>query len=473
MKLRRRVVVVGGGFGGLELARKLSREPVHVTLVDRSNHHLFQPLLYQVAMAGLAPAEIAVPIRSVLRKQSNARVLLAEVTGVDFEARQVQSREAAPLEYDYLVLATGAQNGYFGHDDWQAAAPGLKDLDDAVEIRRRVLLAFEAAEREPDPIVQRRNLTFVVIGGGPTGVELAGAIAELATFVLARDFRLINADATRVILIEAGERILPTFSPDLSEHARQSLCGMGVEVRTGFSVTGIDAQGVNLAPSRAGEGGAADGASERVEASTVLWAAGVRASSLCAQIGLDVDRQGRVRVEQDCSVPGRPEVFVIGDAARFVPEGEEQPLPGVSPVALQQARFVARQIARSMDARERERFRYFDKGTMATIGRSRAVAQVGRLHLTGFIAWLAWLALHIVYLIGFRNRIVVMLDWAWAYFAYRRGSRLITGGRLEAGMPTLDAAVAAPPELPAAERPDATASVARREPGPQTSAPAR
>jgi NADH dehydrogenase len=468
MKLRRRVVVVGGGFGGLELARKLAREPVHVTLIDRSNHHLFQPLLYQVAMAGLAPAEIAVPIRSVLRKQSNARVLLAEVTGVDFDARQVQSREAAPLEYDYLVIATGAQNGYFGHDDWQAAAPGLKDLDDAVEIRRRVLLAFEAAEREPDPIAQRRNLTFVVIGGGPTGVELAGAIAELATFVLARDFRLINADATRVILIEAGERILPAFAPDLSEHARQSLCGMGVEVRTGFSVTGIDAQGVNVAPS----GGAAGGASERIEASTVLWAAGVRANGLCAQLGLDVDRQGRAKVEQDCSLPGRPEVFVIGDAARFVPEGEEQPLPGVSPVALQQARFVARQIARSMDEREREAFRYFDKGTMATIGRSRAVAQVGRLHLTGFIAWLAWLALHIVYLIGFRNRIVVMLDWAWAYFAYRRGSRLITGGRLEAGMPVLDATITTP-ELPAAERPDATSGAVRREPGPQASAPAR
>jgi NADH:ubiquinone reductase (H+-translocating) len=475
MKLRRRVVVVGGGFGGLELARNLSREPVHVTLIDRSNHHLFQPLLYQVAMAGLAPAEIAVPIRSVLRKQSNARVLLAEVTGVDFEARQVRSREAAPLEYDYLVLATGAQNGYFGHDDWQAAAPGLKDLDDAVEIRRRVLLAFEAAEREPDPIAQRRNLTFVVIGGGPTGVELAGAIAELATFVLARDFRLINADATRVILIEAGERILPAFAPDLSEHARQSLCDMGVEVRTAFSVTAIDAQGVNVAPS----GGSAGGASERIEASTVLWAAGVRASSLCAQLGLEVDRQGRAKVEQDCSLPGRPEVFVIGDAARFVPEGEEQPLPGVSPVALQQARFVARQIARSMDARERERFRYFDKGTMATIGRSRAVAQVGRLHLTGFIAWLAWLALHIVYLIGFRNRIVVMLDWAWAYFAYRRGSRLITGGRREPGMPMLEGTATAAqlpvsaPELPAGERPDATTSAARREPGPQPLAPAR
>jgi NADH dehydrogenase len=465
MKLRRRVVVVGGGFGGLELTRALRREPVHVTLLDRSNHHLFQPLLYQVAMAGLAPAEIAVPIRSVLRNQQNARVLLAEVTGVDLAARQVCSRETAPLEYDYLVLATGAENSYFGHDEWQKVAPGLKDLDDAVEIRRRVLVAFEAAEREPDPIQQRRYLTFVVIGGGPTGVELAGAIAELATFVLARDFRMINADATRVILIEAGERILPALAPDLSEHAKQSLHGMGVEVRTGFSVTGIDDSGVNLVPSA--ERAAPGAHEERIEASTVLWAAGVRASSLCRRIGLEVDRQGRAKVEQDCSVPGRPEVFVIGDAAVFVPEGEEHPLPGVSPVALQQARFVARQIARSAERREREKFRYFAKGTMATIGRSRAVAEVGRVHLTGFIAWLAWLALHIVYLIGFRNRIVVMLDWAWAYFAYRRGSRLITGHRLEAGTPTRDVAEE-PLGLPAAHSPDAPIGVVEREPGPQT-----
>jgi NADH dehydrogenase len=467
MKLRRRVVVVGGGFGGLELTRALRRESVHVTLVDRSNHHLFQPLLYQVAMAGLAPAEIAVPIRSVLRKQSNARVLLAEVTGIDFDARQVRSHEAAPLEYDYLVIATGAENSYFGHDDWQEVAPGLKDLDDAVEIRRRVLLAFEAAEREPDPILQRRYLTFVVIGGGATGVELAGAIAELATFVLARDFRMINADATRVILIEAGERILPAFAPDLSEHAKQNLCGMGVEVRTGFSVTAIDEGGVNLVGSA--ERGAPNAATERIEASTVLWAAGVRASSLCRRVGLEVDRQGRAKVEQDCSIPGRPEVFVVGDAAVFVPEGEEHPLPGVSPVALQQARFVAKQIVRSVDGREREKFHYFDKGTMATIGRSRAVAQVGRLHLTGFIAWLAWLALHIFYLIGFRNRIVVMLDWAWAYFAYRRGSRLITGHRLHAGTPPMSERGAAEPKaLPlGVESPEQTPVAVKREPGPQ------
>ena len=479
MKLRRRVVVVGGGFGGLELARSLAREPVHVTLVDRSNHHLFQPLLYQVAMAGLAPAEIAVPIRSVLRRQSNARVLLAEVTGVNLDTRCVLSREAQPLEYDYLVLATGAENSYFGHDDWQAVAPGLKDLDDAVEIRRRVLLAFEAAEREPDPIRQRRYLTFVVIGGGATGVELAGAIAELATFVLGRDFRMINADATKVILIEAGERLLTAFTPQLSEHARQSLAGMGVEVRTGLSVTNIDAQGLSCAPTAAlraaqrpnageansGNTSAAVEGAERIDAATVLWAAGVRASSLCRRIGLEVDRQGRARVEQDCSVPGRPEVFVIGDAAVFVPAGQEHPLPGVSPVALQQARFVGKQIANSVHDRPRTRFHYLDKGMMATIGRSRAVAQVGRLQLTGFIAWLAWLALHIFYLIGFRNRLMVMLDWTYAYFAYRRGSRLITGRRLLAGTPqraSVEPALALPAAaLPSAPSPDAPKQSAR------------
>jgi len=417
MKLKRRVVIIGGGFGGLSAARALAHVPVHVTLLDRSNHHLFQPLLYQVAMAGLAPAEIAVPIRSVLSRQKNARVLLAEVTGVDLAARRVETREALPLEYDYLVVATGAQNSYFGHDDWARVAPGLKDLDDAVEIRRRVLLAFEAAERE-----QRRHLTFVVIGGGPTGVELAGAIAELATFVLARDFRAIHSDATRVVLVEGSERILASFDPKLSARAAESLSGMGVEVRTGLRVTAMDETGVSCGD-------------ERIAASTVLWAAGVRGSSLCQNIGLPVDRAGRAVVEQDCSVKDHPEVFVLGDAAAFIPQGGSQPLPGVSPVAMQQGRFVARQIARSCEGAERQRFKYLDKGSMATIGRSRAVAQVGKLQLSGFLAWMAWLTVHIFYLIDFRNRLVVLLDWAWAYFAYRRGSRLITGHRLEAGTP--------------------------------------
>jgi NADH:quinone reductase (non-electrogenic) len=420
MKLKRRLVIIGGGFGGLSAARELAREPVLITLVDRSNHHLFQPLLYQVAMAGLSPGEIAVPIRSVLSRQENARVLLAEVTGVDLVNRRVETRESQPLDYDYLVIATGAQNSYFGHDDWAKVAPGLKDLDDAIEIRRRVLVAFEAAERETDPSVQRQHLTFVVIGGGPTGVELAGAIAELATFVLASDFRAIQSDATRVVLVEGSERVLSGFDPKLSAAAAKSLTAMGVEIRTGLRVTAID------------EGGVTCG-SERIAASTVLWAAGVRGSDLSQHIGLSVDRQGRALVEQDCSVKDHPEVFVIGDAAGFVPEGAEHALPGVSPVAMQQGRFVARQIARSLQAAPRQRFRYFDKGSMATIGRSRAVAQVGKLQLSGFLAWLAWLTVHIFYLIDFRNRVVVLLDWAWAYFAYRRGSRLITGRRLHAG----------------------------------------
>jgi NADH:ubiquinone reductase (H+-translocating) len=422
MKLRRHVVVVGGGFGGLAVTKGLARAAVHVTLVDRSNHYLFQPLLYQVAMAGLAPAEIAAPIRSVLRRQENARVLLDEVTRVDFAARKVHLRECPPLDYEFLVLAYGAQNSYFGHDDWARVAPGLKDLDDAIEIRRRVLLAFEAAEREGDPALRRRHLTFVVIGGGPTGVELAGAIAELATFVLARDFRSIRPDATRVLLIEGGERILASFDPVLSARAERSLAGMGVEVRTKTRVTHIDTLGVECA-------------GERIEASTVLWAAGVRAGALGAQLGVAVDRQGRASVEPDCSLPGHPEVFCIGDAAAFVPEGEEHALAGVSPVAMQQGRFVARQIRRTLEGEPREAFRYVDKGIMATIGRSRAVAKIGRIRLSGFVAWAAWLLLHIFYLIDFRSRVLVLFDWAWSYVTYQRGSRLITGRRLEAGAP--------------------------------------
>lgn len=434
VKLRRHVVVVGGGFGGLAVTRKLKRADVHVTLVDRSNHFLFTPLLYQVAIAGLAPAEIASPMRSVLRQQDNARVLLAEVTRIDLAQRLVCSRELPPLPYDYLVLAPGSQNSYFGHEDWNRVAPGLKDLDDAIEIRRRVLLAFEAAERETDAAARRRDLTFVVIGGGPTGVELAGAIAELATFVLGRDFRSIRPDATRVVLIEGSERVLGAFDAKLSGRAERALAAMGVEVRTRTRVTGIDVSGVEC-----------DGL--RIEASTVLWAAGVRASSLAATLGLPLDRQGRITVEQDCSVPGHPEVFCIGDAARFVPAGEEQPLPGVSPVAIQQGQFVAHCIDREVGgASERAAFHYRDKGIMATIGRSRAVARIGRVRLSGFLAWVAWLVLHIVYLIDFRNRVFVLLDWAWSYVTYQRGSRLITGHRLEAGTPEPSAPAGGPKE---------------------------
>jgi NADH dehydrogenase len=422
MQLRKQVVVVGGGFGGLSVARALADAPARVTLLDKSNHHLFQPLLYQVAMAGLTPGEIAVPIRGVLRRQDNVRVLLAEVTGIDLAARRLSTRECAPLEYDYLVLAPGAVNSYFGHDDWATVAPGLKDLDDAIEVRRRVLLAFEAAEREPDPIAQRRMLTFVVIGGGPTGVELAGAIAELATFVLSRDFRAVHPDQTRVVLVEAGPRVLAAFTPETSQRAQRTLEQMGVELRTGVRVTGIDATGVAL-------GG------ERIETSTVLWAAGVRASPLIAALGLPTDRAGRVPVEPDCALPGHQEVFCIGDAAVFVPAGASLPLPGTSPVAMQQGRFVARAIQRAIAGEPRETFVYVDKGSMATIGRSRAVAEIGRFRFGGLLAWLVWLVVHIFYLIDFRNRLLVLIDWAWSYFTYQRGSRLITGHRLEAGTP--------------------------------------
>jgi NADH dehydrogenase len=422
MMLRKHVVIVGGGFGGLSAARALQSAPVRVTLIDRSNHHLFQPLLYQVAMAGLAPAEIAVPIRSVLRHQDNVRVLLAEVNGIDLRARRLSTHECADLEYDYLVLAPGAENSYFGHDDWMRVAPGLKDLDDAVEIRRRVLLAFEVAEREPDPIVQRRHLTFVVIGGGPTGVELAGAIAELGAFVLSRDFRAIHSDQTRVVLLEAGSRILPSFSTESSMRAQRSLQQMGIEVRTGALVTDIKPSGVFIGD-------------ERIDASTVLWAAGVRASPLLELLGVPLERGGRIRTGPDCAVPGYPEVFCIGDAAVFIEDGSPQPLPGVSPVAMQQGRFVATTIERAIEGLQRGKFTYVDKGSMATIGRSRAVAEIRGIRLSGLIAWLAWLVVHIFYLIDFRNRLLVLIDWAWSYFTYQRGSRLITGHRLSAGTP--------------------------------------
>ncbi len=435
-------MVIGGGFGGIAAAKALAKAPVHVTVLDRSNHYLFQPLLYQVAIAGLAPNEIAQPIRSVLRHMDNARVLLAEVTSVDLAARTVHTSECAAIHYDYLVVATGAVNSYFGHDEWERVAPGLKDLDHAVEIRRRVLLAFEAAERETDPVKQRQLLTFVVIGGGPTGVELAGAIAELATFVLARDFRAIRSDKTRVVLVEGGPRVLAAFDPELSQRASQSLHEMGVEVMTDARVTAIDEHGVSIGPTR-------------IEASTVLWAAGVRAAPLAERLGLPVDRAGRVKVEQDCSLPGHPEVFVIGDAANFTPTGESQSLPGVSPVAMQQGRFVARMIERSIEKRERSPFRYLDKGTMATIGRRRAVASVGKLKLSGFLAWLAWLTVHIFYLIDFRSKFVVLFDLAWSYFTYQRGSRLITGHRLDAGAPELGPAKAAS-VLPAPATPPET-----------------
>lgn len=412
------VLIIGAGFGGLTAAQSLKRAPVRITVIDRTNHHLFQPLLYQVAMAGLSPAEIAAPIRSVLRKQKNALVLLAEATGVDLARQVVRLRDDQREEeigYDYLVLATGGRTSYFGHDDWEKFAPGLKDLDDAVEIRRRVLLAFEAAEKEHDGDRRSQLLTFVVVGGGPTGVELAGAIAELARFVLKRDFRTINPRSAEILLLEGGPRILPGFAPDLSLSAERQLSELGVKVRTNAQVTNIDEQGVYLGD-------------ETIKAATVIWSAGVRATALTRSLGVDLDRAGRVSVGPDLTIPGFPNAFAIGDMTIFHQDGK--PLPGVSPVAMQMGRLVARNIKNSIAGKPYVHFRYFDKGNMATIGRKAAIAEIGKLHLSGFVAWLAWLGVHIFFLIGFRNRFAVLFNWAWSYFTYQRGARIITGRRL-------------------------------------------
>lgn len=425
---RPRVVILGGGFGGLSAAKALRRAPVEITLIDRTNFHLFQPLLYQVSMAGLSPAEIAWPLRSILRDQRNARVLMLEATSIDLDAREVHVRDGdadaaeGRIPYDYLVMATGARTTYFGHDDWAKVAVGLKDLTDAVEIRTRVLLAFEAAERTADPDERRRLMTFVVIGGGPTGVEVAGALAELARFVLARDFRAINAKVARVILIEASSRILDSFSPDLSESALKQLRELNVDVRLEVKVTDVKPEGVTLTTG------------EFVEAGTVIWGAGVGATPLTESLGVPLDRGKRVIVEKDCSMPGHPEAFAIGDTAAFLHQGERA-LPGVSPVAMQQGRHVARMIEADLAKQERATFHYTDKGSMATIGRSRAIAQKGRLKLSGYPAWVAWLAVHIFFLIGFKNRIAVLMDWAYSYLVYQRGARIITGRRLRPGAP--------------------------------------
>jgi NADH dehydrogenase len=412
------VVIVGGGFGGLATARGLRRVSVHVTLLDRQNHHLFQPLLYQVATAGLSPAEIASPIRRILWRQGNTGVLLAEVTAVDPTAKRVILTDGA-LAYDKLILAAGATHSYFGHDEWEAHAPGLKTLEDALEVRRRALLAFERAERETDAEARRSWLTFVVIGGGPTGVEMAGAFAEIARHTLSRDFRRIDPKAARVILVEAGPRILPAYPPDLSESAARQLEGLGVQVWTAAPVTGIDEGGVRM-----GE--------DRVAARTIVWAAGVEASPLARSLGVPLDRQGRVPVREDLTVPGRPDVFVIGDLA--VLEQDGRPVPGVAPAAIQMGRHAASNVARAVRGEALLPFRYRDKGSLATIGRRRAVAMRGRFHLSGFVAWVSWLSIHIFFLIGFRNRFVVLFTWAWAYVTYQRSARLILGrGRGAAG----------------------------------------
>ncbi len=418
---RPHVVIVGGGFGGLTCAQSLADMPVDLTLVDSRNHHLFQPLLYQVAMAGLSPAEIAAPIRSVLHEQRNASVLLAQVDSVDLASREVRlvGAENDSLRYDYLVLAAGAQNHYFGHDEWARYAVGLKDLDDAIEIRRRVLVAFEAAECMHDPVEQKRLLTFVVVGGGPTGVELAGALGELARVVLAADFRRINPASARVILLEGGDRILASFPEKLSLRATQDLARLGVEVRTAAKVTCIDESGVFLGD-------------EQIPSATVVWGAGVRASDLTRGLGVPLDRGGRILVQADLTLPNHPEVFAIGDMTSFLHQGGS-PLPGTSPVAMQQARHVARNLAAVLHKQPMQPFHYVDKGSMATIGRAAAVAQVGRLKLGGFMAWMLWLAVHIFFLITFRNRFAVLFNWAYSYFTYKRGARLITGHRLTAG----------------------------------------
>jgi NADH dehydrogenase len=406
------VVVVGAGFGGLNAVRALEGVPVRVTVVDRSNHHLFQPLLYQVATAALSPADIASPVRSILRSQRNAAVLLAQATSVDRSARELVLSDGR-LSFDYLVLATGARHAYFGHADWESNAPGLKTLEDALEIRRRILLAFERAEREPDGARRRALMTFLIVGGGPTGVELAGAIAEISRHVLRRDFRSIEPGEAKVQVLEAGPRILPSFPPALAEKAARSLSRLGVEVRTGCPVTAV-------------EPGFLESGGDRMRAATILWAAGVRASPLAASLGVGLDTAGRLLVEPDLSIPGDPRIFAIGDVAAFLHQSGK-PLPGVAPVAIQQGRHVARNVDSDLAGRPREAFRYRDKGNLAVIGRASAVASFGRLRISGFLAWLAWCFVHILFLIGFRNRALVLFEWAWSYLTDQRGARLITG----------------------------------------------
>lgn len=417
------VVIIGGGFGGLYAAKALRRAPVHITLIDRRNHHLFQPLLYEVATAALSPADIAAPIRRVFSSQKNVTVLLGTAVAIDTAARVVKLADGE-VDYEYLILATGATHSYFGHDDWSAFAPGLKTVEDAIEIRRRFLLAFEAAEREDDPAARRAKLTFIVVGGGPTGVELAGTMAELARRSIPRDFRAIDTTTARVILVEAQNRVLTTYQPKLSEQAKRDLEKLGVEVRLNSLVTEIDGRGVFI--------GSAPQARERIDAENVIWAAGVQASPLGATLGVPIDRHGRVTVERDLSISGHPEVFVIGDLARVIDLKSNQEVPGVAPAAMQMGRFVARVISdetRNPDQRSQPRpqFHYNDKGMLATIGRAKAVASIKGFKFHGVFAWLLWAGIHIMELIGFRNRLIVMLQWAWAYVIFQRGARLITG----------------------------------------------
>lgn len=405
------VVIIGGGFGGLYAARALRHAPVHVTVVDRRNHHVFQPLLYQVAGAALSPGDIASPIRWILRRQRNANVILAEVQAIDVESRRLILKDGE-LSYDYLIVASGATHAYFGHPEWQHDAPGLKTLEDALEIRRRTLLAFERAERESDPVKRERLLTFVVIGGGPTGVEMAGALAEISRQSLARDFRHFDPSSARIFLLEAGPAVLAAFPDELREAARADLTRLGVNVRTGKAVTNVGRGRVSVGD-------------EIIEAETIIWAAGVAASPLGATLGAPLDRAGRVMIQPDLTIPGHKEVFVIGDLATLA-GADGKPLPGVAQVAIQMGKHAARNIIRAVERQPYRDFVYQNLGNMATIGRASAVADFGWTTMKGYVGWLAWLFVHILNLIGFRNRLVVMVQWAWAYFSFQRGIRLIT-----------------------------------------------
>jgi NADH:ubiquinone reductase (H+-translocating) len=427
-----RVVIVGGGFGGLTAAQTLGGAPVRLTLIDRKNYHTFQPLLYQVATAGLSPGEIAAPIRSILRHSANTEVLMSEVTGFDLKQRWVETPEGN-IPYDYLIVAAGASHAYFGHDDWEPFAPGLKTIEDALEIRRRVLLAFELAERQAVQGGPKTPLNFTVVGGGPTGVELAGTLAEISRHALAHEFRSIDPKMTHILLLEGGPRILPAYSEDLSRSAQQQLEHLGVEVRVATMVTNVEAGAVYIGKTR-------------VSATVILWAAGVAASPLGKKLGVTVDRAGRVFVQPDLTLPGYPEVFVIGDLASLKDENGK-PLPGVAPVAIQQGRYVAKQIRHEIettasDSISRSPFHYNDKGSLATIGRAAAIAEFGKIHISGFVAWLAWLFVHILFLIGFRNRLLVFIQWAWSYVTYERGARLITGSTYLPGWSSPDSAQA-------------------------------
>src|SRR3954466_10973005 len=406
-----RVIIVGAGFGGLEAAKKLACEDVSLTVIDRTNYHLFQPLLYQVATAALSPADIAAPVRAILSKCRNVEVILAEVESVDVEARKVKTTDSI-FDYDYLILATGARHSYFGHNEWEKLAPGLKSLEDAVELRRRILLAFEYAEKTPDEAARKAAMTFVIIGGGPTGVEMAGAIAEIARYTLAKDFRHIDPSQARVILIEHSKCVLAAFPSELQESAMKQLSDLGVEVRTGAKATDLSEQGL-----RVGD--------EFIPCRVKIWAAGNNASFVGKSLGVPVDKVGRVMVNPDLTIPDHPEVMVIGDLANFPHQGGH-PLPGVSPVAMQQGRHAARNILSMIEGQKPQRFWYWDKGSMATIGRNRAVADLRFIHLSRLPAWLAWPFVHVIFLVGFRNRLAVLFQWAWAYVTFNKGARLIT-----------------------------------------------